>query len=337
MIYLILSAAFNKNSENEFEKILKIGYTKDDGKKSRFDCYITENPTIKILYLIPEADEQDEKNLHHYFRDYLKYGNEWFDYKEEILEFFKTHTTKESLKELEVHRSKQKQQEYERDLHLKVVRNKFKYINPILDVIDIPSLGVNRVKIIDDLLNFIKSSDQEFIDNYFNTTYPDIDFDKIREYDNDVMDIVKQVELLPYFNQKMRYLYSLDMPEEIANKVFDNLLDTNFAKYYYSISKEKAGTLKYNRKQLEAEYNRVSSISSTIQMEGLTNEIYSNFLVGMKYPKSYIKEKLKEIYDKLGYSKTAKANDIEDYFEVKLCNIPNNGKYDKGFELIKKR
>ena len=33
MIYLILSAAFKKDNKNEFEKILKIGYTKDDGRK----------------------------------------------------------------------------------------------------------------------------------------------------------------------------------------------------------------------------------------------------------------------------------------------------------------
>ena len=159
------------------------------------------------------------------------------------------------------------------------------------------------------------------------------------EYDNDVMDIVKQAELLPYFNQKMRYLYCLDMPEELAKKVFDNLLDTNLAKYYYSISKEKAGTLHYQKGELEKEYNRVSLISSTVQVEKLTNEIYSNFLVGMKYPKSYIKEKLKEIYDKLGYSKTAKANDIEEYFETKTCKVVDSlsGKRDNGFELIKKR
>lgn len=81
MIYLIRSAAFKDKSNPkcmEYEPILKIGYTKDDGKKSRFDIYITENPTCQVLYLIPEGDEQDEKNLHYHFRKYKKYGRNGF-------------------------------------------------------------------------------------------------------------------------------------------------------------------------------------------------------------------------------------------------------------------
>ena len=109
MIYLIKSAAYKNNTDNEYETILKIGYTKDDGKKSRFDCYITENPTCKILYLIPNGTEQDEKNLHNHFKDYLRYGNEWFSYEQEIIDFFETHTTKESLEELDTYISKNRQ------------------------------------------------------------------------------------------------------------------------------------------------------------------------------------------------------------------------------------
>ena len=48
MIYLIRSAGFkNKDDKecNEYETILKIGYTKDNGKKSRFGIYITEKRT----------------------------------------------------------------------------------------------------------------------------------------------------------------------------------------------------------------------------------------------------------------------------------------------------
>ena len=161
--------------------------------------------------------------------------------------------------------------------------------------------------------------------------------DKV-EYDNEVANIIECIDLLPYFNQKMKYLYDLNMSEELAKRVFDTLLETDFAKYYYSISKEKAGTLKYNKKQLEKEYDRLNSISSTIDLENLPIEIYSNFTVSSRYSKSYIKEKLKEIYDKLGYSKTAKANDIEEYFEVKECRVLNTttNKRDSGFELIRK-
>ena len=97
MIYVIRSAAVVDESIPSFEFILKIGYCRDDREKTRTAIYITENPTIKTLFTIPGGTEQDEKNLHHHFRKYLKYGNEWFSYNQEILDFFTTHTTKESL------------------------------------------------------------------------------------------------------------------------------------------------------------------------------------------------------------------------------------------------
>ena len=69
------SAAFKGDS---YETIIKIGYTGEKSKKSRFDLYLTENPTIKVLYLIPFGTTRDEKNLHRHFKQYLLYGNEWF-------------------------------------------------------------------------------------------------------------------------------------------------------------------------------------------------------------------------------------------------------------------
>ena len=91
MIYLILSSAFVDNNDlsKGYIPLLKIGYTGEESRKSRFDTYITENPTVKILYLIENGDINDEANLHNHFKQYkTKYGREWFEYKEEILDFF---------------------------------------------------------------------------------------------------------------------------------------------------------------------------------------------------------------------------------------------------------
>jgi hypothetical protein len=55
--------------------------------------------------------------------------------------------------------------------------------------------------------------------------------------------------------------------------------------------------------------------------EGVKNqvdvEIYKIFEVGKRYTKADIKETLKGLYNKLGYQKTAKASDLEQYFKVK--------------------
>ena len=159
------------------------------------------------------------------------------------------------------------------------------------------------------------------------------------DYDDEVANIMESINLLPYFNLRMKYLYNLDMSEDLAKRVFDNLLDTTFKKYYYSISKEVAGTLHYQKGALEKEYNRLNSISTTINLSDLPNKVYSSFLEGNRYVRSNIKTTLQNIYDKLGYSKKAKANDIEEYFEIKECTIPNKstGKYDRGYELIKRK
>lgn len=330
MIYLILSAAFRKDNMNEFEKILKIGYTKDDGKKSRFDCYITENPTIEILYLIPNGDEQDEKNLHYYFRDYLKYGYEWFSYEDSIIEFFKNHTTKESLKELDIYISKQKQQKLRRE-HIKI--NILKYVNRVIFY-----RRFNR-ELLTNLTEIVENNSQDFIDNYFTTNYPEIDFNKPREYDEEVANIIENIDNLSTFWEKMRYIYNLNMSEDLAKRLFSTISDISFAKYYYSISKEFASKCRYSKKVMDKEFNRLNSISTTINIDNLPNEIYNNFKEGYKYVRSSIKSILQQLYDNLGYSKKAKASDLEEYFDVKECTIPNKetGKYDRGYELLKRK
>ena len=159
------------------------------------------------------------------------------------------------------------------------------------------------------------------------------------EYDDEVANIIENIDLLSTFWEKMRYIYNLNMSKELAKRLFDTLLDTNFSKYYYSISKEVASKLGYSKKAMDKEYNRLNSISITINLENLPEKIYNNFTENNRYSKSYVKEKLQEIYDKLGYSKKAKANDLGEYFELKDCKVLNSetGKYDNGFELIKKR
>ena len=42
------------------------------------------------------------------------------------------------------------------------------------------------------------------------------------------------------------------------------------------------------------------------------------------------------LYEELGYSKTPKASDLEEYFEIKECKITNSlGKQDHGFKILK--
>ena len=339
MIYVILSAAFKNSSNTEFEKLLKIGYCRDDREKVRTATYLTENPTIKTLYTIPEGTEQDEKNLHHHFRKYLKYGNEWFSYEQEILDFFTTHTTKESLEELDLHLSQNKLIKLQKERNAKFLENKQKYINPILhslgdiEIIEYIKKQEELVEVLDNL--FLTSSD---IDSYFRSNYPGIDFDIPEIISEKAQKILQEFDEQQYFTGKMKYLYSLNMDEDLAKQVLDNIYDTSYSKYYWTISAGRAGSLNYQSGKLEEEYQAITNPEDTSILDTkLKNKIISTFSLNARYSKSSIKARLERIYTNLKYDKTPKANDLEQYFELKECKVLNSdtGKRDAGFEIIK--
>ena len=341
MIYVIRSAAVVDESIPSFEFILKIGYCRDDREKVRTTAYLTENPTIKILFTIPGGTEQDEKNLHHHFRKYLKYRNEWFSYEQEILDFFKTHTTKESLEELDTYYSKKKLIELEQLKNARFLENKQKYINPILhnlgdiEIIEYVKKQEELAKVLNNL--FLTFSD---IDSYFRSNYPDIDFNTPEIISEKAQKILKEFENQQFFNNKMRYLYSLHMDEDIAKQVLDNIYDTSYSKYYWTISSSRAGSLKYQKGNLEEEYQNIINPKDLSQIEeDVRTKILSSFLPENRYLKSDIKETLRKIYEDLGYDKTPKASDLEEYFELHPCQIKNKetGKKDNGFEILKKK
>ena len=340
MIYVIRSAAVVDESIPSFEFILKIGYCRDDREKTRTAIYITENPTIKTLFTIPGGTEQDEKNLHHHFRKYLKYGNEWFSYNQEILDFFTTHTTKESLEELDTYYSKKKLMELEQLKNARFLENKQKYINPILhnlgdiEIIEYVKKQEELVEILNNL--FLTSSD---IDNYFKTNYPDINFDISKTISKKARKILQEFDEQQYFTGKMKYLYSLNMDEDVAKQVLDNIYDTSYSKYYWTISAGRAGSLNYQKGNLEKEYQSIINPKDTSYIENeVKQKILLTFQVDSRYLKSDIKETLRKIYTELGYDKTPKAGDLDTYFEIKECKITNSlGKQDHGFKIIKKK
>ena len=147
---------------------------------------------------------------------------------------------------------------------------------------------------------------------------------------------VQEIEWeLTTFTERMQYIYNLSYSSDFMKLLLDNLADPSFAKYYYTIPKERAGTLGYQKGNLEKEYKNQKN--HILDMNSVIKDILNKFIVGEKYTKSYIKETLRTIYENNGYNKTPKANDLEEYFELKACLIPNKemGRRDSGFEIIK--
>ena len=153
-----------------------------------------------------------------------------------------------------------------------------------------------------------------------------------------VKKILLEIDNLKQFSDKMRFLYSLHMDEDLAKQVLDNIYDTRFAKYYWTIPASRAGSLHYRSGELEEEYQSILHPEDTSIIEGeVKDEILKEFVISERYSKSSIKARLERIYNSLKYNKTPKASDLEEYFEIKECRVLNSdtGKRDAGFEIIK--
>ena len=77
--------------------LLKIGYTKDENKDTRYSQYKMHNPLYRVIYEIPGGTEEQEKILHQKFSEYLYTGREWFRCNEDIIKFFDRIKTLEEL------------------------------------------------------------------------------------------------------------------------------------------------------------------------------------------------------------------------------------------------
>ncbi len=128
-----------------------------------------------------------------------------------------------------------------------------------------------------------------------------------------------------------RYKYFCSLPDDIIHSILPHLPES-YTNYYTVLGVDKMRALGYNATDMKKEYEgRVGNQSIDIK-----TPIISEFQIGSAYTKSYIKNKLGDIYNSLGYFKTPKALDIEDYFVIKNKMIYNEetGKRDAGYLIV---
>jgi len=133
--------------------------------------------------------------------------------------------------------------------------------------------------------------------------------------------------------KKLRMLVELESIKGITRKDIDSFLELippKFKEYYTVIGPDFIKQFSCNEAEIKREW--VKQISN--KAIDVASEIYKIFEVGKRYTKSDIKSTLKNLYERLGYQKTAKASDLEQYFIVKgiLTSDKKNG-----FELLSKK
>ena len=331
MIYLIQTTYYNE-TENIPIKLLKIGYTKDENKDIRYSQYKMHNPLFQVLYEISEGTEEQEKALHQIFSKYLYIGREWFRYSDEIVDYFKTHKNVDSLGDLVI----------EENLNLTEFKKEVKRVINLLINYKVSQGDItleNGVKQVDNLVNKILSDRRiktklnlwKYIEDTFGISISDLDSDVNSEV---VINFLRKFEEIPYFTDKMRLLCESSFIGRDLDDIL-NCVPMIFKNYYITLGPDKIRNLQYKNSVLSAEYERIKNNQQN--SSNLEELIYSVFQVGGKYLKSDIKNMLSDIYNKSEIKLTAKATDLEKYFEVRAGKITNKetGKRDHYYEILK--
>lgn len=156
----------------------------------------------------------------------------------------------------------------------------------------------------------------------------------IKIKDTDLNKKVKEVLSATTFIDKMRLICTTGFDESSQARLLKQL-PIVFESYYNVLGPERIAELSYRRDTVKAEYDRL--VNNQNVESPARKKVIDSFSIGSKYSNSSIKAKLKDIYLDIGLKKTAKAKDLEDYFEVTFCNVQrvdDPTKYDKGYLIL---
>lgn len=138
--------------------------------------------------------------------------------------------------------------------------------------------------------------------------------------------------------EKLRYLVEVSemglSEADLTN--FLSLIPEKFREYYTEMGPDRIKANGYQESKLKAEWTKQHQEELGVS-DGLVLDIAEYFKLGHRFSKSGIKDKLKELYQKHGYQKTAKASDLQEYFWLKDVKFLEDGKWVNGFEIQKKR
>lgn len=324
MLYLIRS--YGKTTS-----ILKIGFTKNLPK--RLEQYFHTSPLYDFIST-REGDEILEKLLHYYlyFLGYQFKRNgkldEWFIDCSEVYQLF--HMSQESLeKKIWKHRNKifNKDRIFPRNNNNSKDLFLFKYLyeknKDDFRIEDIKFSNKDSVDYVFFKRHLIKSAQDSFAEKYKECP--------------EFLDFKAKFDGFSFFTDKMRvYCEFMDTYKDSKHLIYlisSHVTEPDYGKFYEYYGTKGCISVGYKKGELE------KGMSDQGKLLGEVDLVISSFVVGEKYTKSDIKQKLISIYASLDLSKKAKATDIEDYYEVKPVLIPNQetGKRDKGYLIISRK
>lgn len=151
--------------------------------------------------------------------------------------------------------------------------------------------------------------------------------------DNEVVEeVLNKIESINGRREKFKYLCEQSELQEF-NIIVDNVRFKRFKEYINVLGVDRCKAMSYKFGDMDKELNVRS-----FDKDKLRDKIYEIFKVGMSYTKSGIKSTLAGLYKNLDYRATAKASDLKNYFDVKLCiMVGEGGKKINGFKILNKK
>jgi len=116
---------------------------------------------------------------------------------------------------------------------------------------------------------------------------------------------------------------------QYANSPLQCIIPIEYQNYINLLGFEKIKALEYR------ENNIITYIQSQQNLQN--SSITSLFKIGSKYATQQIKKMLGDFYTNNNISKTPKASDLNEYFELKACQFMEDGKKVNGFIIVKRK
>ena len=269
---------------------------------------------------------------------YNEYGNEWFYYSDDIINFFKNidnvdlESLPKSPRRREVEFTNLKNEII--DIIKYLFLTKEEYMNYLENLITIlgDKFSVSSV------LDYIKTD--SLINKDLYSKY--LEIVKSREsgiyceddmVNQEVSEFLRIYISLNTMKDKLKLLCEYGLSSDAIDIVLGQIADSDEIKSYYTtLGPDRLRALSYSKTFIKKELNIV-----TFSQDLLEKSMYLEFKEGDKLSLVDIKTKLTNIYDSISYDRKAKATDLENYFEVKKCTINFPDKRVNGLEIIKKK
>ena len=230
-------------------------------------------------------------------------------------------------------------EKYQSDTERKNYKNDYVAVNCYNGISLVPVL--NNLVMVNEIRAF-KIQQIDYADRFavFSTVHNKLTRDDI--INQQALEFLEKYNSLTEARKKLILLCESVLSKKLSKEVIEIVLaqipDSDYIKgCYQSLGPERLKNLGYKRNNIEKALGIV-----TFSSDLLRDSIYSDFKEGDRISLASIKSRLEILYKSINYQSTAKAIDIEKWFEVRSIKLyekseDGNRKQLKGYELLKSK